>query len=67
MKLKEFSDNLIKLLKKRPETAEFDVVTSKDDEGNGYNPVYFEPSVGRYNKEDDEFEEEIKPNAICVN
>ena len=41
MKLKEFVDNLNNLMRERPETAEFDVVTSIDDEGNGYNLVYY--------------------------
>ena len=67
MKLKEFADNINKLLKDRPETAEFDVVSSKDDEGNGYNLVYYEPSVGNYDTEDREFQSEIKPNAVCIN
>ena len=67
MKFKKYVENLNKLLAERPETAEFDVVTSKDDEGNGYNLVSYEPSVGSYDEEDREFKEESKLNAVCVN
>lgn len=65
MKLQEYVDNLIKLIKDRPETAEFDVVTSRDDEGNGFTLVHYEPSVGHF--EEGEFEEEKELNAVCVN
>lgn len=66
MKFKEFVKNLNNTLKEHPETAEFDVVTSIDDEGNGFNIVHFEPSIGHY--EDNEFQTEGNdPNAICVN
>lgn len=67
MKLKEYAENINKLLAERPETAEFDVVTSRDDEGNGFNLVYYSPSVGNYNSEDRDFKEEQVPNAVCVN
>ena len=67
MKLKEFSENINKLLADRPETAEFEVVTSKDDEGNGFNIVHYSPSVGSYNEEEREFKEESELNAVCVN
>ena len=67
MKLLEFAENINKLLKDRPETAYFDVVTSRDDEGNGFNLVYYSPSVGSYNENDKEFSEEKKLNAVCIN
>ncbi len=65
MKMKEFVKNLNQLLKDRPEAAELEVVTAKDDEGNGYSFVRYEPSIGVYDGED--FSEEQKPNAICIN
>ena len=40
MKLKEFIEGLQKFAKENPDTLEMDVVTSKDDEGNGYNEAY---------------------------
>ena len=66
MKFKEYAENINKLLKERPEAADFDVVTSKDDEGNGYNLVHYSPSVGNYD-EDGEFTAEKELNAVCVN
>jgi len=67
MKLKVFAENINKLLKERPQTAEFEVVTSIDDEGNGFNLVHYEPQVGNYDKEDREFEPEKELNAVCIN
>lgn len=66
MKFKEYVENLNKLLAERPETAELDVVTSRDDEGNGYNLVHYPPSVGHLD-EDRDFTEEKEVNAVCVN
>jgi len=67
MKLKEFAENINKLLKERPESAEFDVVSSRDDEGNGFNLVSYDPSIGTYDAVDKEFSSESKPNAVCIN
>jgi hypothetical protein len=63
----QFIENLNNLIKEMPECADFDVVTSKDDEGNGFSPVHYEPQIGSYDKEDREFKEYKKPNAVCVN
>ena len=68
MKLKEYLDKLNYLVANDKSLLELEVITSIDDEGNGYNPVYFDASVGVF--EDDEFIEEddcTVPNAICVN
>ena len=76
MKLKEFTENLNKILNENPEYADLEVITATDDEGNGYNGVYYSPIVGdwteddefiaRRNKEDfDAHGYEIK--VICVN
>ncbi len=67
MKLSEFVKNLNELIKERPETADFEVVTSRDDEGNGYNMVHYTPSVGSWDEEEREFKEECEINAVCVN
>jgi hypothetical protein len=67
MKLKEYVKNLNDLLEQMPETADFDVVTSRDDEGNGYNIVHYSPSVGSFDPEDKDFTEEKELNAVCVN
>ena len=66
MKFKEYVQNLNMLLEERPETAEYDVVTSKDDEGNGYSLVYYGPTVGGMDADGD-FQEEIETTAVCVN
>jgi hypothetical protein len=75
MTLKEFIKNLNKFAKENPETLNMQVITSKDDEGNGFNLVYYSPSKGIY--EDDEFMsseqyekgggDSNKTNAVCVN
>ena len=67
MKFSEYVKNLNDLLKERPESADYDVVTSKDDEGNGYNLVHYAPQVGNYDEEEREFKEEQVTNAVCVN
>jgi hypothetical protein len=75
MLLKEFIENLNKFIKENPETLEMQVVTSKDDEGNGFNPVYFEPSKGIFEDGDfisfEQYEdydrENSDTNAVCVN
>ena len=69
MKLKEFLTNLNDLIKKNPEIAELECYTSIDDEGNGYIPVYFSPSVGIIDDGDfiDPEDSDDKPNAIVLN
>lgn len=67
MTLKEYAENINKLLRESPETAEFVVVTSIDDEGNGFNLVHYEPGIGSYDPEDRDFDTRGTPNAVCVN
>ncbi len=67
MKFKDYVKNLNELLKKRPEVADYDVVTSRDDEGNGYNLVYYGATVGSYDKNERDFKAEQETNAVCVN
>lgn len=45
------------------------VVYSIDDEGNNFQTIYFTPSPGIYEDYDfrNEWSEDEKPNAICVN
>ena len=72
MKLKEYVEKLNKLTELHPEALEYDVITSADDEGNHFNSVHYEPSVGFYEYDDfqslesDDFEDE-EPNAVCLN
>jgi hypothetical protein len=68
MKLKEYLDNLKKIVKENPKVLEFEVISAIDDEGNGYSPVIFSPTLGTF--EDGEFEDtkEIEnQNSICIN
>ncbi len=66
MRFKEYLDSLNKLANEKPETLDYMVISSVDDEGNGYNPVIFSPSLGEY--EDREFQSETENfNAVCIN
>jgi hypothetical protein len=75
MTLKEYFEGLQKFITENPDALEFQVITSKDDEGNGYNPVYYEPSKGHYDGDDyishSQFEEwgrdDSDLNCVCVN
>jgi hypothetical protein len=75
MTLKEYIENLNEFAKLNPEMMDMQVITSSDDEGNGYNLVHYSPSKGIYedggfipssNYEDDE-RDENETNAVCVN
>lgn len=65
MKLKEYTERLNQLSKNHPEASNYEVVTSRDDEGNGFNRVHYHPSIGNFS--DGEFSEESKPNSVCLN
>ena len=75
MTLREYIDGLKKFAEENPDTLEMQVVTSKDDEGNGYNPVYYSPSKGIFEDRDFTSAEQYKnserdeneTNAVCVN
>jgi len=80
MKLKEYIESLQKIAEERPETLEWELISSIDDEGNGYNKVQNEPSTCLFEFEDgellsyeyDENDEEIevpesKHNCIIIN
>ena len=75
MKLKEFIENLNEFVKENPDALEFEVITSKDDEGNGFNRVFYTPTKGFYNEEDftshnqfDDFNlDDESLNSVCIN
>lgn len=74
MTLKNYMKHLVTLLEENPEAADFQVVTAKDDEGNGYDRVHFTPGLGVYDDEFGEFspldpedEEQEAPNAVLLN
>jgi len=72
MKLKNYIENLNAVIKSNPNTLDMDVVTSRDNEGNGYTLVYYSPSIGNYSAEEwhtenDVIEEELELNAVLLN
>jgi hypothetical protein len=66
MKLKQYLKQLNDLAKKHPEALEMDVVYSKDDEGNGFQHIYYAPNIGEFDGDDFDDESENK-NAVCIN
>ena len=67
MKLSEYITSLNKLLEENPEASEYLVITSIDDEGNGFNPVHYEPQIGGYDEDGKEFDVNLTANSVCVN
>lgn len=74
MTLNEYIEQLQHLIKENPLAANMEVIYSKDDEGNGYDGVYFSPTVGFFNDSEfiptdqmDEYEIEEDSNAVCIN
>jgi hypothetical protein len=69
MKLKEYLNKLNKLLEKNPQAGDFLVIYSSDDEGNSYQPVYFEPTLMCAENPEDRYLEitEDEPNVVCIN
>lgn len=66
MKLEHFLENIRKIVDENPEALECDVVYSKDNEGNGFEYVHFEPALGNYDGA--EFNQgDPDSNAICIN
>lgn len=74
MTLNEYIEQLQNLIKENPLAANMEVIYSKDNEGNGYDGVYFSPTVGFFDDREfiptehmDEYEIEEDPNAVCIN
>ena len=71
MKLQEYLDNLLLMVKNNPKIAEFEVIYSHDDEGNEFQKVGMPPSLMRI--DDLSHDRYLEPsfekdfNAICVN
>lgn len=45
MKFKDYLSKLNKLAAKSPEVLDFEAIYARDDEGNGYQSVSFDPSI----------------------
>ena len=77
MKLKDYIKSLQKIAKAHPD---LEVVYAKDDEGNGFQKISYDPCVGNFSPfnnfcggdfvSDDgteEFSEKYEINAVCLN
>lgn len=78
MILREFLDNINKMVEKDSSVLDLKVIYSKDDEGNGYQEVYYDPTLfyseddftvsqEDFDDEQECFDEELVVNAICIN
>jgi hypothetical protein len=78
MKLKEYFKKLQNIIKKYPESLEYEVIMSSDDEGNNFQIVNYSPSLGNFKGEyngdwtplsEEKFfkEQNLKVNAVCIN
>jgi hypothetical protein len=66
MNLKTYHRKLTELLEKHPEAAKYKVITSCDEEGNGFNGVCYAPTIGYF--DNGEFDMDIdEKNAVCLN
>ena len=65
MLLKDYLMQLIDLAKENPEALDYEVITAKDDEGNGYCKVHYSPAVGHFS--DGEYSNEGVENVVCLN
>jgi hypothetical protein len=68
IKFKDYVDQLIKFLSENPETADYQVIYSRDDEGNSYDQVYYGPSKGTFDENSGDFKEnKDSDNSVCIN
>lgn len=71
MKFSQYVARINRLYAQHPEAHSFDVVTSKDDEGNGFVKVYYEPSIGYMTPNMESYstkpEDKDRVNVVCLN
>jgi hypothetical protein len=71
MKVKEYLQTLLLMVKLNPKIEEFDVIYSSDDEGNDFKPVIFSPTLMEVVDEKDVNlnvkTDSENPNALCIN
>jgi len=69
MKLKKFMEHLNTLVKEYPGALELDVITAKDDEGNGFNQIHYRPCVAKFDGQyiDNSKEAAKNPNVVLLN
>ena len=66
MNLRQYIGFLNELATENPEALDMPVVTSIDDEGNGFNDVNYKPALGEFAAGEFDAESD-SPNAVCLN
>jgi dihydroorotase-like cyclic amidohydrolase len=74
MKVRNYVNTLIEMLKNNPEIEDYEVIYSQDDEGNSYQKVNFTPTVvltsdlgNSYVEIQSIINNPKEGNAICIN
>jgi hypothetical protein len=71
VKLKEYREKLNKLAEENPEADDMQVIYSKDDEGNWYQHVNYDPGLGTFKNGEyistNDAGYNDTPNAVCIN
>jgi hypothetical protein len=72
MTLNEYMIILNKVAEEHPEALDMEVITSKDDEGNGFNAVHYGPTLGYFDgsyftASHSVRPNEHEPNRVCLN
>lgn len=67
MKLRDFLLQINKIVEEDPKNLELEVIYSIDDEGNAFHKIAFTPSLGYYDNDLGEFDQDHYVNAICIN
>lgn len=67
MKLREFLLNLENAIEEHSDILNYEVIYSIDDEGNKFHRVLFKPTLGFYDNDLGEFDDDHYLNAVCIN
>lgn len=75
MTLRQYFEEMKEFVETFPECLDMEVIYSRDDEGNGYQKVYYGPQKGIFEDRDfipaDQLEdyerEETEINSVCIN
>lgn len=67
MKFIEYVEKLNKFLEQHPNTKDYNVVYSVDEEGNSYNFLYNGPRIGFYDEVELNFDSDCEPDSVCIN
>ena len=71
MTLKEYYDALTRIVEENPDLELVEIVFACDDEGNDYNYVSYEPTIGYYDRSERQFTtdqwDENHPKVVCIN